>query len=124
VSGFRAKYSIRVLAANVAFEGPSREFGEPFLRLKDPDGLIVKLVGIDMPTPAPRPDAPTRLRGVTVLMDKAAETEAFPTRFGYRHAQRADLGGASVREIARLSICDSVGHHGYSGYRTTALSSD
>lgn len=81
----------KALSANVPLEGPSREFGEPVLRLKDPDGLIVKLVGVDTPTPAPLPGAPARLRGITVLTDKAAETAAFLTRFGYRHAQRADL---------------------------------
>ncbi|MGL4237819.1 VOC family protein [Tabrizicola sp.] len=86
-----ADWLTRTLAAHVPFEGPSREFAEPVLRLKDPDGLIVKLVGVDMPTSAPLPDAPTRLRGVTVLTDKAAETAEFLTRFGYSHAQRAGL---------------------------------
>lgn len=47
----------KAITANVPFEGPSREFGEPVLRLKDPDGLIIKLVGIAMPAPAPLPDA-------------------------------------------------------------------
>src|SRR5690606_19051830 len=70
----------RALAANIPLEGPSREFGEAVLRLKDPDGLIVKLVGVDMATPAPLPDAPTRLRGVTLLTDKATETAGFLTR--------------------------------------------
>src|SRR5690606_12416864 len=56
----------KALAANIAHEGMSREFGEPALRLKGPDGLFVKLVGIDMATSAPLPKAPTRIRGVTV----------------------------------------------------------
>jgi phospholipase/carboxylesterase len=73
----------RALAAGIPLEGPSREFGEPVLRLKDPDGLIVKLAGVDMPTPAPLSDAPTRVRGVTLLTDNATETAAFLTRFGY-----------------------------------------
>ena len=81
----------KAISANVPLEGPSREFGEAVLRLKDPDGLIVKLVGVDMRTPAPLPGAPARLRGVTILTDKAAETAAFLTRFGYRHAQSAGL---------------------------------
>lgn len=81
----------RAIAANVPLEGPSREFGESVLRLKDPDGLIVKLVGVDLPTSAPLPGAPARLRGVTILTDKAAQTAAFVTRFGYRHAERAGL---------------------------------
>jgi phospholipase/carboxylesterase len=79
------------LAANIPVMGPSREFGEPVLRLKDPDGMIIKLVGVDMPTLPPCTDAPTRLRGATVLTDKAAETAEFLTRFGYRHGPRADL---------------------------------
>ena len=65
---------IRALAANIPLEGPSREFEESVLRLKDPDGLIVKLVGVDMHSPAPLVNAPARLRGVTLLTDKATET--------------------------------------------------
>lgn len=98
----------RALSANVPFSGPSREFEEPVLRLKDPDGLIVKLVGIDMPTPAPRPDAPTRMRGVTVLTDKANETAEFLKRFGYKDVQRdgltrrmaSDADVVDVREVS------------------------
>lgn len=78
----------RSLAANIPFEGPSREFSEPILRLKDPDGLILKLVGVHMPSPAPLLNAPTRLRGVTMLTDKPEATAAFLTRFGYRRGQR------------------------------------
>ncbi|WP_209424990.1 VOC family protein [Pararhodobacter sp. SW119] len=76
----------RALAAQVAVEGPKREFGEPVLRLKDPDGLIVKLVGADLPAAAPQPDptAPTRLRAVTLLTAEAAATADFIARFGYR----------------------------------------
>nr|WP_247648126.1 VOC family protein [Pannonibacter phragmitetus] len=44
----------KALAAGIPLEDPSREFGEPVLRLKDPDGLIVKLAGVDMATPVPR----------------------------------------------------------------------
>ncbi len=81
----------RALAAKVPLEGPSHEFGETVLRLRDPDGMIVKLVGAELATSASLPDAPTRLRGVTVLSDKAAQTAEFVTRFGYRFAQRAAL---------------------------------
>ncbi|MGL4635300.1 MAG: VOC family protein [Beijerinckiaceae bacterium] len=93
----------KALAANVPLEGPTREFGEPVLRLKDPDGLIVKLVGVDMPAAAPLPDAPTRLRGVTMLTDKAAQTAEFLTRFGYRYAQRA---GLTQRMVSDTDIVD------------------
>jgi phospholipase/carboxylesterase len=98
----------KAISANIPFKGPSREFGEPVLRLKDPDGLIAKLVGVDMTTPAPLRDAPTRLRGATLLTDKAAETASFLARFGYRQEQRdgltqrmiSDTDVVDVREVA------------------------
>ena len=98
----------KALAANIPFEGPSREFGEPVLRLKDPDGLIVKLVGVEMATPAPLANAPTRLRGVTLLTDKAVETANFLTRFGYTEDRRSgvtqrmgsDTDIVDVREVS------------------------
>lgn len=103
----------RALAARIPVEGPLREFGEPLLRLKDPDGLIVKLVGIGMPTPAPLPDAPTRLRGVTVLTDKAEATAAFLERFGYRPGPR---DGVTLR---MLSDTDAVDVRNVSGFVTS-----
>ncbi|MFK8251941.1 VOC family protein [Ancylobacter terrae] len=80
----------KALTANVPFESPSREFDETVLRLKDPDGLIVKLAGVDMMTPAPLPNAPARLRGVTLLTDRPLETAGFVARFGYRNGARAE----------------------------------
>ncbi|MCQ0090976.1 VOC family protein [Roseovarius sp. M141] len=76
----------RAMDARVPVEGPKREFGEPVLRLKDPDGLIVKLVGAEWVAAAPLPDpvAPTHLRGVTILSERPDETARFVTRFGYR----------------------------------------
>ncbi|MFD1796627.1 ring-cleaving dioxygenase [Paracoccus aurantiacus] len=76
----------RAMAARIPIEGPSREFGETVLRLKDKDGIIVKLVGVDMAAAAPLPDpiAPTRVRGVTVLTDDPDATAEFTARFGYR----------------------------------------
>jgi phospholipase/carboxylesterase len=93
----------RALAANVPFEGPSREFGEPVLRLKDPDGMIVRLVGANLATSAPLPDAPTRLRCVTLLTDKGEATAEFVTRFGYRHAQ---LDGLTQRMMSDTDVVD------------------
>lgn len=93
----------KALTANVPLEGPAREFGEPVLRLKDPDGLIVKLVGVDLATPAPLPNAPTRLRGVTVLTDRAMGTASFVERFGYRSEQRA---GPTQRMVSDTDILD------------------
>ena len=100
----------KALATGVPVEGPSREFGEPILRLKDPDGMIVKLVGVDLATSASLPGAPTRLRGITVLTDKAAETAAFLTRFGYRIGPRADL------TLRMMSDTDVVDVREVSGY--------
>ncbi len=81
----------RALSAGISVEGPLREFAEPVLRLKDPDGMILKLVGVEMETPAPLSGAPTRLRGVTILTDRAGESAAFIARFGYREQQRSGL---------------------------------
>jgi phospholipase/carboxylesterase len=54
------------------------------LRLRDPDGIIVKLVGVDLPATAPLPDpmAPTRLRGATLLSADPGASAAFLARFG------------------------------------------
>jgi phospholipase/carboxylesterase len=71
--------------------------------LKDPDGLIVKLVGVEMATPAPLDGAPTRLRGVTLLTDRASETAGFVARFGYTKSERA---GMTQRMISDTDIVD------------------
>jgi phospholipase/carboxylesterase len=93
----------RALTAGIPHEGPSREFGEPVLRLKDPDGLMVKLVGVEMGTPAPLGGAPTRLRGVTLLTDRALGTANFVARFGYGEGERA---GVTRRMISETDIVD------------------
>lgn len=77
----------RAIAHRVPVERPVREFDESVLRLKDPDGMIVKLVGVDLPASSPWGDAASairRLRAVTILTDKPDETAAFVARFGYR----------------------------------------
>lgn len=80
----------RALAAGVPVTGPARELGETVLRLRDPDGIIVKLIGADLPAAAPLPDpmAPTRIRSVTILTADAPATAGFAARFGYREALR------------------------------------
>jgi phospholipase/carboxylesterase len=93
----------RALAANIPPEGPAREFGESVLRLKDPDGLIVKLVGVDMSAPAPITGSPARIRGVTLLTDEAADTAGFLTRFGFRTGQRV---GQTQRMVSDTDIVD------------------
>ncbi|MBA4490704.1 VOC family protein [Paracoccus sp. S1E-3] len=115
----------RAMAARLPVEGPSREFGETVLRLKDPDGIIVKLVGVDMPAAAPLPDpiAPTRIRAVTLLTDNPQATSDFAARFGYRphrtevntHRMISDTDAVDVRDargyfpgIPGASIFDHV----------------
>jgi phospholipase/carboxylesterase len=93
----------KALAASIPPEGPAREFGESVLRLKDPDGLIVKLAGVEMATPAPIAGSPARIRGVTLLTDKAADTAGFLTRFGYRPGQRV---GQTQRMVSDTDIVD------------------
>ncbi len=101
----------RAMTARIPVEGPSREFGETVLRLKDPDGVIIKLVGADMPAAAPLPDpiAPTRLRAVTVFTEKPDETRDFLARFGY--AAKASEG--AIRRLASdtdvIDIRDATG---------------
>lgn len=99
----------RALAANIPLEGPSREFAEPVLRLKDPDGLIVKLVGVDMGTPVAPRNTPTRIRGVTVLTDKAIETAGFLARFGYRNEERAGLTQRMVSDTDVIDVREVSG---------------
>jgi phospholipase/carboxylesterase len=93
----------RALAANVPVEGPSREFGESVLRLKDPDGLIVKLVALALEPPAPLANAPSRIRGVTLLTDMLDETIRFVARFGYTEHTRA---GLTQRMVSDTDIVD------------------
>ncbi|MCC5979912.1 MAG: VOC family protein [Salinarimonas sp.] len=101
----------RALAAQVPAEGPSREFGEPVLRLKDPDGLIVKLVGASMlaATPLPDPIAPTRLRSVTFLSADVAASVAFMEHFGYRPGPVEDGVRRLVSDTDAIDIRDASG---------------
>ncbi len=102
----------RALAAQVPVQGPGREFGEPVLRLKDPDGIIVKLVGVEMPAAAALPDpiAPTRLRAVTMLSAEAEASAGFLSQFGYREVARE---GALRRLVSRTDAIDLRDAAGY-----------
>lgn len=95
----------RAMTARVPIEGPAHEFGETVLRLRDPDGVVVKLVGSDLSTPAPLPDpvAPRRIRSVTLLSEKPDETAAFLQRFGYRESARE---GGAVRLASDSDVID------------------
>ncbi|NEI70108.1 alpha/beta fold hydrolase [Rhizobium lusitanum] len=83
----------RALSAGLKPEGPSEEFGEPVLRLKDPDGVIVKLVGTNAlqatapwaSASIPREHAIRRIRGATLFSETPEETQAtLVDHFDYR----------------------------------------
>lgn len=85
----------RALNKGVAATGPAVEFGEPVLRLTDPDGIIVKLVGLDDLGVGDPPQSPeigdaeaiVRLRGATVLSERVADSVDFLERhMGFRRA--------------------------------------
>ncbi|MCD1620260.1 VOC family protein [Salipiger manganoxidans] len=101
----------RALAARVPVEGPLREFGESVLRLRDPDGIIVKLVGVDMPAAAalPDPEAPTRLRAVTLYSEKPEATAEGLARFGYRPARREGAVLRLVSDSDAVDLRDAAG---------------
>jgi phospholipase/carboxylesterase len=79
----------RALQFGVAVSGPAQEFGEPVLRLTDPDGIIVKLVGTDAienasPWVVPgisEDDAIRRIRGATIWSEKPEETVGFLEKY-------------------------------------------
>ncbi|MBX3569519.1 MAG: VOC family protein [Rhizobiaceae bacterium] len=88
----------RAIRAGIAAQGPADEFGEPVLRLKDPDGIIVKLVGSDaMASPVPwqavgiqAGDAIGGIRAVTLFAEDVELTRGFLLRhFDYRPAGKA-----------------------------------
>jgi phospholipase/carboxylesterase len=83
----------RAMSFGLRSDGPADEFGEPVLRLKDPDNIIVKLVGAPkLTSPAawdgagiPLEHAVQRIRGATLLTEKPAESRTFvESHFGYR----------------------------------------
>ncbi|QRM56536.1 VOC family protein [Sinorhizobium sp. BG8] len=95
----------RALSHNVAVSGPAQEFGEPVLRFKDPDGIIVKLVGeVGVESPAPwaargidQADAVQRIRGATIFSDQPEATASFiTTHFGFRAVSEAN----GIRRLA------------------------
>lgn len=104
---------VHALSQRVAVAGPMREFDEPVLRLKDPDGVTVKLVGVDTPggvSESGTDDAIQRLRAVTILTDEPEQTAALLRRFGYRP-------GPSHGNIQRMrSTADVVDVRDAAGY--------
>lgn len=107
------EWLVRALNQKVTVEGPVREFGEPVLRLKDPDGFIVKLVGVSAMelTASTRPETPAgRLRTVTILTDDPEQTATFLRRFGY------EAGPVSGNVQRMVSKNDAVDVRDASGY--------
>lgn len=108
----------RAIAEGIRVEGPVREFGETVLRLRDPDGVIVKLVGLeDMAartaagtgTGAGAPAAPARLRAATLWSEKPEETAAFLARFGYREGAREGGLRRLVSDTDAIDLRDASG---------------
>ncbi|MGV6875582.1 VOC family protein [Pseudochelatococcus sp. B33] len=107
------EWMTRALKHGVRAEGPSREFGEPVFRLKDPDGIIVKLVGADLPAMHPWGDETTairRLRAVTILTETSEETGAFLKRFGYRAGPQAGAVRRMLSDTDAVDIRDATGY--------------
>jgi phospholipase/carboxylesterase len=90
----------RALSHHIEISGPMEEMGEPTLRLKDPDGVIVKLVGVaGFPAPVdwdgssvPVEHAIRRIRGATIMTEVPELTERFVAKhFGYRPDQSTEF---------------------------------
>src|SRR6478752_3719734 len=96
----------RALQKGVTATGPTLEFGEPVLRLTDPDGIIVKLVGTDGLPPGaawpasgiPVEDAICRLRAATILSEQVQATADFLERHMGFH--RAGQEGTTTRMLS------------------------
>lgn len=99
----------KALSHGLRVEGPVKEFGETVLRLKDPDSVIIKLVGANLPASADD-DAISRLRGVTLLTEKQPASIAFLGKFGYRVEQRT---GNTTRLRSDTDIVDIRDATGY-----------
>jgi phospholipase/carboxylesterase len=97
----------------VPVEGPTREFGESVLRLKDPDGIIVKLVGtiaLEPTRPRGAENAVGRLRAVTILTDVPDQTSAFVCRFGYELGPIAGNIRRLVSKTDAVDVRDAAGY--------------
>jgi phospholipase/carboxylesterase len=87
----------RTLRHHIHTSAPSVEFGETVLRLRDPDGIAVKLVGSSMPASDPW-TAPglgqhsiRRIRGAMILSEAPEDTSAFISRhFGFESQARLE----------------------------------
>ncbi len=107
----------RALRFHVAAEGPMREFGETVLRLRDPDGVIIKLVGTDRPVgdwasgDIALAHAVRGILGATVHTETPEQTASFIQRyFGFTHNARE---GAVERLVSQagdiIDVRDATG---------------
>ncbi|OYR20164.1 VOC family protein [Brucella thiophenivorans] len=109
----------RALRYHVQSEGPVQEFGEPVLRLRDPDGIILKLVGCDLAASdawvsgdIPAEHAVRRIRSATILSETPEQTVGFIERyFGFR----ADAKEGTIDRLVSSSG-DVIDVHDASGF--------
>lgn len=89
----------RAMAQGVKVAGPARLFGQPVLRLTDPDGATIRLTGADdldavaplVDGPIPAEHAIRRLAGATLLTDQMRMSETFfADHLAYRETARED----------------------------------
>ena len=89
----------RCLRFGVRYQMPVREFGEPVLRMSDPDGITIKLVGASENATVAHWSgsdvspihAVQRVRGAVILSDRPDLTAAFIAQhFGYRSSAVED----------------------------------
>lgn len=107
----------RALRMGVKSDGTGQEYGETVLRLRDPDGVVIKLVSADLPAlEMPEGDIPgehriRRIRGVTLLTEVQEETVDFLTRyFGFRAERREGSIQRLVSEVGDvLDVRDAAG---------------
>ena len=108
----------RALRHQVKVEGTGQAFGETELRLRDPDGVVIKLVGANLPpldapksSDIPPEHAIRRIRGATLLSSTPEQTSAFiSSYFGFRPAGREGTTERLVSEIGdAVDIRDASG---------------
>jgi phospholipase/carboxylesterase len=108
----------RCLLFDIRHRMPSREFGEPVLRLTDPDGITIKLVGSEArsvvvpwkQSGVPPEHAVRRVRGAVILSDQPHLTIAFLKRyFGYRSFGTEDTSHRLVSDSDTIDVRRGVG---------------
>jgi phospholipase/carboxylesterase len=108
----------RALKYQVKVEGTAQEFGETVLRLRDPDGVVLKLTGAMLPplqrvegSDIPPEHAIRRIRGATLLTTTPEQTSAFLIRyFGLTSSAREGTTERLVSELGdSVDVRDAAG---------------